>query len=406
MKKEEGDLKKLFKIFKSKGSGSPNTFPSDSGPRSKRGDRESSRSQGYDWGIIISVIFLPAIGMLMVYSTSSVYALEKFGDASYFLKRQAIYLSIGFTVMIVLMRLDYQVLKRFVYPAYIIGLLILSLVLVPGLGKEIGGARRWINLGAGSFQPAEVAKFLLVFYLAYSLMKKKDKMDTFLVGFVSHVLIVGLYIILILLEPDFGMSVVLLVLLFGMLFIGGVNIRYIAVSGFISVLFLSWAVMSHGYRMNRIMAFLNPWKDPLGSGYQTVQSFMAFSLGGVTGSGLGNSSQKLLFLPEAHTDFIFSIIGEELGLLGVISIIVGFGFLMIRGLRIALRVPDLFGCYLVFGCIMLITLQAGINMAVAVGLFPTKGLTLPFISYGGTSLISSLAAMGIVLSVSRAGVKK
>ena len=405
MKKEEGDLKKLFKTL-SKGGNSPNTFPPNPGSRPSRGDRESLGSQGYDWGIIISVIFLPAIGMLMVYSTSSVYALEKFGDASYFLKRQAIYLFIGFTVMIVLMKLDYQILKRFVYPAYIMGLLILCLVLVPGLGKEIGGARRWINLGPGSFQPAEVAKFLLVFYLAYSLMKKKEKMDTFLVGFVSHVLIVGVYIILILLEPDFGMSVVLLVLLFGMLFIGGVNIKYIAVSGIISILFLSWAVMSHGYRMNRIMAFLNPWKDPLGSGYQTVQSFMAFSLGGVTGSGLGNSSQKLLFLPEAHTDFIFSIIGEELGLIGVISIIIGFGFLMIRGLRVALRVTDLFGCYLVFGCIMLITLQAGINMAVAVGLFPTKGLTLPFISYGGTSLISSLAAMGIVLSVSRAGVKK
>jgi cell division protein FtsW len=170
-------------------------------------------------------------------------------------------------------------------------------------------------------------------------------------------------------------------------------------------LFLVLAVLSEDYRIDRIIAFLDPWKDPLGNGYQSVQSFMAFGLGGIPGSGLGNSTQKLLFLPEAHTDFIFSIIGEELGFLGVLSIITAFGFLMIRGLRVALKAPDLFGCYLVFGCIMLITLQAGVNMSVAVGLFPTKGLTLPFISYGGTSVVSSLAAIGVVLSVSRAGIK-
>jgi cell division protein FtsW len=359
MKKEEGDLRKLFKIFESQGT-------------------------GYDWGIIASVIFLSSMGVLMVYSTSSVFALEKFGDSSYFLKRHAIYLSLGFAVMIILMKLNYSVLRGLVYPAYVIGLVILALVLIPGVSKEIGGARRWINLGIWSFQPAEIAKFLLIFYLSYSLMKKKEKMDTFLIGFVSHLVIAGSYIILILLEPDFGMSTILLIVLFGMLFIGGVNMRYLAFSSFVAV---------------------NPWKDPLGSGYQAVQSFTAFGLGGIQGTGLGDSTQKLLFLPEAHTDFIFSIIGEELGFIGVVLIIFGFGFLMIRGIRIALRAPDLFGCYLVFGCIMLVTLQAGVNMAVAVGLFPTKGLTLPFISYGGTSLVSSLAAMGIVLSVSRHGIK-
>jgi cell division protein FtsW len=321
MKKEEGDLKRLFKILRSEKSDSQKT---------------SAGYRGYDWGIIVSVILLPAIGTLMVYSTSSVYALEKFGDADYFLKRHVIYLSAGFIAMIILMRLDYNVLKKLVYPAYVIGFIMLVLVLLPGLGKQIGGAKRWINLGAGSFQPAEIAKFLLVFYLAYSLMKKRDKMDTLLIGFVSHVLIGGAYIGLILLEPDFGMSVVVLIMLLAMLFIGGVNMRYIVISGFLSILFITWAVMSHGYRMNRIMAFLHPWKDPLGSGYQAVQSFMAFSLGGATGTGLGNSSQKLLFLPEAHTDFIFSIIGEELGLVGVVLIIAGFGFLVIRGLRTAL----------------------------------------------------------------------
>ncbi|HEY7535436.1 MAG TPA: putative lipid II flippase FtsW [Thermodesulfobacteriota bacterium] len=361
--------------------------------------------KGYDLGIIVAVIFLSAMGVLMVYSTSSVFALEKFGDSTYFLKRHAIYLGLGFTAMVVLMKLNYSTLRGLVYPAYLIGLILLALVLIPGVSKEIGGARRWINLSMWSFQPAEIAKFLLVFYLSYSLMKKKDKMNSFLIGFVSHLIIAGVYIALILLEPDFGMSAILLIVLFGMLFIGGVNIRYLAATSFIAVIFLVLAVMTEGYRMNRVITFLNPWKDPLGSGYQAVQSFTAFGLGGIQGTGLGDSTQKLLFLPEAHTDFIFSIIGEELGFIGVLLIIMGFGFLMIRGLKVAIRAPDLFGCYLVFGCIMLVTLQAGVNMAVAVGLFPTKGLTLPFISYGGSSLVSSLAAMGIVLSVSRAGTK-
>ena len=353
----------------------------------------------------MSVVFLLAMGMLMVYSTSSIYALEQYGDPSYFLKRHAIYLSIGLFGMFILMSLDYQILRRFVYPAYIFGLIILVLVLIPGIGEEVGGARRWIDLGPGSFQPSEIAKFLLVLYLAHSITKKKDKMDSFSVGFISHLLIAGAYILLILLEPDFGMVVILFTMLFGMLFVGEVRVGYLIASGVISVILMVLAVMDQSYRMKRIISFLNPWEDPLGSGYQAVQSFVAFGLGGIVGTGLGDSTQKLFFLPQAHTDFIFSIIGEELGFIGVLSIIVAFGFLVVRSLRVALKAPDLFGCYLVFGCIMLIALQAGINMAVAVGLFPIKGLTLPFISYGGTSLVSSLGATGIILSVSRKGLK-
>ncbi|HXG30391.1 MAG TPA: putative lipid II flippase FtsW [Thermodesulfobacteriota bacterium] len=360
--------------------------------------------KGYDVVIIVSVVFLSAMGTLMVYSTSSVYALEEFGDPSYFLKRHAVYLLVGFIGMFVLMTLDYRFLRKFVYPAYVVGLLMLVLVLIPGVGQEVGGARRWIDLGPGGFQPSEVAKFFLVLYLAHSITKKRDKMDTFTVGFISHIMIAGAYIIALLLEPDFGMVVILTAMLFGMLFIGEVRILYLVASGAIAVFLLVLAVIDESYRMKRIIAFLNPWEDPLGSGYQAVQSFVAFGLGGVLGAGLGDSTQKLFFLPQAHTDFIFSIIGEELGFIGVLSVIVAFGILIVRGLRVAIRSRDLFGCYLVFGCIMLIALQAGINMAVAVGLFPIKGLTLPFISYGGTSLISSLGAVGIILSVSRRSV--
>jgi cell division protein FtsW len=377
---EGGDSKKLSRIFQFKG-------------------------KGYDTGIIISVVFLSAMGMLMVYSTSSVYALDEFKDPGYFLKRHAVYLTLGFACMLFLMNLDYRVLRRFVYPAYTLGLLMLILVLIPGIGDEVGGARRWIDLGPGSFQPSEIAKFLLVLYLSHSITKKKDKMDTFWVGFISHLLIAGAYMFLLLLEPDFGMVVIITIMLFGMLFVGEVKIPYLVASGFVSAFLLAFAVMRESYRMQRIISFLNPWEDPLGSGYQAVQSFVAFGLGGVAGTGLGDSTQKLFFLPQAHTDFIFSIIGEELGFIGVLSIIIGFGVLVVRGLKVALRASDNFGCYLVFGCTVLIALQAGINMAVAVGLFPIKGLTLPFISYGGTSLISSFGGVGIILSVSRKGAK-
>lgn len=360
---------------------------------------------GYDWGIVIAVTFLISIGTLMVYSTSSVFALEKFGNPNYFLKRHVVYLSIGLVFMIALMKINYVYLRKIVYPAYLLGILMLILVLIPGIGKEVSGARRWLELGSWTFQPSELGKFILVLYLAHSLTKKRDKVDSFVVGFLSHLLFAGIYIILVLLEPDFGMSVTLVVVLFGMLFIGDVKLKFLVPLGASAVFVLAIAVITEGYRMKRVMSFLDPWKDPLGSGYQAIQSFVALGMGGFTGAGLGDSTQKLFFLPQAHTDFIFSIIGEELGFIGVVIVIIGFAFLLVRSLRVSIRAKDLFGCYLAFGCILLITFQAGINMAVAVGLFPTKGLTLPFISYGGTSLVTNLAAMGLILSVSKSGRK-
>jgi len=381
MRKEEGDTRKLLEIF------------------------SSAKGRTYDIGVIVSAVFLTAMGVLMVYSTSSVYSLEMYGNANYFLIRHAIYLVIGLTSMVVLMKLDYRILRKLVYPAYLAGLAMLIIVLVPGIGKEVSGARRWIDLGFLSFQPSEFAKYILVLYLAHSLTKKRDKLDNFMVGFASHILIAGVYVILVLLEPDFGTASTMLVVLFAMLFIGEVKMKYLIPVGVFSVIFLCIAVVTKGYRMNRVTSFLDPWQDPLGSGYQAIQSFVAFALGGIYGSGLGDSSQKLFFLPQAHTDFIFSIIGEELGFIGILLVIIGFAVLFVRSLKVSLRAPDLFGCYLVFGCILLITLQAGINMAVAVGLFPTKGLTLPFISYGGTSLIATLSAVGIILNVSKSGLK-
>jgi cell division protein FtsW len=345
----------------------------------------SSKAKAYDIGVIVSAVFLTAVGVLMVYSTSSIYSLEMYGNANYFLIRHAIYLAIGLASMIVLMRVDYRLLRKFVYPAYLLGLVMLIAVLVPGIGKQVGGARRWIDLGLLSFQPSEFAKYILVLYLAHSLTKKRDKLDNFIVGFASHILIAGVFVILVLLEPDFGTATIMLVTLFCMLFIGEVKMKYLLPVGIVSVIFLCLAIITKGYRMNRVMSFLDPWQDPLGSGYQAIQSFIAFALGGVSGTGLGDSSQKLFFLPQAHTDFIFSIIGEELGFIGIVLVLAGFGVLLVRSLKVSLRAPDLFGCYLVFGCVL--ALRPGSTWPCS-GPVPDQGLT-PFIPAGCLSNCAS-----------------
>lgn len=358
-------------------------------------------NRNFDFILLGALFVLCALGILMVYSTSSIYSLENYDDSSHFLKLHSIYLLLGFISLLFFMYVDYRFLKKLVYPLYLLGLGLLILVLIPGIGKEVGGAQRWLVLSQFTFQPSEICKFILVLYLAHSLTKKKTKIDSFWVGFFSHIFIAGIYILLIFIEPDFGTASILITVVFIMLFVGNVPLRFLFLFGMISVAFAAFAILTKGYRMERVTAFLDPWQDPLGSGYQAVQSFVAFGLGGLYGTGLGDSSQKLFFLPQAHTDFIFSIIGEEFGFIGVVIVLLTFFLVLIRCVRISLRAPDSFSSYLVFGIVVLIIMQAGINMGVAVGLFPTKGITLPFISYGGSSLVSSLAAMGVVLSISR-----
>ncbi len=376
MKKEGGNLSKLFSVF----------------------DIKNTRIDLY---ILLSVLYLISVGLLMVYSTSSIYALDKFNDSSYYLKRHLLFLGAGLLVMTVVANINYTALKKIAFFLYFAGLIFLVLVLFPQIGKEVGGARRWIDLGLFSFQPTEVTKYFLVVYLAHLFSKNREKPQSFSGTIVPYLIITGLYIVLMMMQPDFGMVVILITLFGCMMFIAEINFKYIFGLGFTSVLFMGFAVMSADYRMNRIFSFIDPWKDPLGQGYQTVQSFVAFCLGGLTGSGLGEGTQKLYYLPQVHTDFIFSLIGEELGFIGVLSVIIAFIVLIVRGFKTAANAPDFFGFFLAFGCILLIALQASINMAVSVGVFPTKGLTLPFISYGGSSLMSSLGAIGLVLSVSK-----
>ncbi len=363
------------------------------------------RNRDFDILLLGLVLIVAGIGVVAVYNSSSIYSLETYNNSMRFLKFHILYLLVGITAMVTLMHVKPSFVRKLVYPGYLLGLALLIVVLLPEIGKEVGGGRRWISVWGFSFQPSEFCKYMLVIYMAHFLFKKEDKMDSFWIGIFSPLLAGGAYVALILAGPDLGTSFLVLAILFIMLFVGGAKLRYLLSIGVGAVGLLALAIIKEGYRMERIMSFLDPWKDPLGSGYQAVQSFMAFGLGGIYGSGLGNSSQKLLFLPQAHTDFIFSIIGEEFGFVGVITLIVLFLMILARCVRISMRAEDPFSKYMVFGFTALITLQAALNMGVAVGLFPTTGLTLPLVSYGGSSLVSTLAAFGIILSVSRFSAK-
>jgi len=360
----------------------------------------------YDHMLFVIVLILMIIGVIMVYSSSSVSAAKSFGSAAYFLKRQLCFAGIGFLLMFSAMKIRYQLLKRFVYSILIASVFLLILVLIPGVGSTIGGSTRWFRFGPLSFQPSEFAKLALVIFLAYSLSNKEKNMQSFTIGFLPHVIVTLGMAGLVLLQPDFGTAMLMLFLLSIMVFVAGSRVKHLASFFSISSVACYFLISSASYRLDRFTAFLNPWKDPMATGFQIIQSFLAFGSGGLCGAGLGNGKQKLFYLPEAHTDFIFSIIGEELGFIGVIAVIFLFILLAYCGVKIATKAPDLFGTYLALGITSLIILHAVINLGVVMGLLPTKGSTLPFISYGGTSLIVNLTGTGILLNISSQFAKK
>lgn len=360
----------------------------------------NERRLAFDPLLLFAVLALVGFGLVMVYSASAITAYDKLGDSFFFLKRQAIAAGIGLVAMAVSMKLGYRRMARLAYPILLIALALLVVVLVPGLGTVVGGARRWLRVPGVSIQPAEVAKVAWVIYLSYSLAKKQEKVKSFSIGFVPHLGIAGVLVFLCMLEPDFGSSVALLFLMFVMLFVAGARLSYLVGLVLAALPFAYAAIATSPYRMKRITAFLDPWANRQGSGYQVAESLMSIGSGGLTGLGLGEGRQKLFFLPEAHTDFIFAIIGEELGLLGVALLVTLYGVIIWRGLRAALNATEAFGTYLGLGITSLIAFQACVNMSVAMGLVPTKGLTLPFISYGGSSLIVLMGAAGLLLSIS------
>jgi cell division protein FtsW len=354
------------------------------------------RKKRLDIILLFAALDLVGIGIVMVYSTSAIIAGDRFGDPYYFLKRQALYAAVGFVLMIVMMLFPYDTLKRFL----IVSILFLIAVLIPGIGHRAGGAMRWLKIQFFSFQPSEFAKLGLVVFLSYLLDKKEEKIRSFSFGFLPPVLLSGLVIALVMKEPDFGAAFFLTVMVFLLLFVSGARVIYIVGAFLMAIPAVYTLLMNVGYRYKRLMGFIRPWEDPTGTGFQIIQSFLSFGSGGLFGLGLGEGRQKLFFLPAPHTDFIFSIIGEELGLVGAIGVVLLFFILTLRGIQIGLSIEDRFGAYLALGITLMISLQAVINMGVVLGLLPTKGLTLPFISYGGTSLIANLIGVGILLHLS------
>jgi len=354
----------------------------------------------YDLMIMLMAIALTCFGVVMVYSASSVMAAKRFQDGFFFLKRQGLFALIGFAVMLCAMRINYQFWRKLAVPILLGCLVLLVMVLIPGIGGSAGGAARWIRLPGFNLQPSEIAKIALIMYMAYSLDRKQDKIKELGAGFVSYMLILVVMLSLLLKQPDMGAALTLAVVAIIMLFAAGTRLVYIISIFLISMPFLYFLVMNVAYRKRRILAFLDPWQDPQNSGFQIIQSWLALGTGGVFGQGLGEGKQKLFYLPEAHTDFILSVVGEELGFVGVVVIIGMFFLLVQRAMRIAVAAPDIFGRFLALGIAVLFGIEASVNMGVVTGLLPTKGLALPFISYGGSSLVISLFAVGILLNIS------
>lgn len=355
-----------------------------------------------DKTLILITLALLVIGAVMIYSASAVLAGRQYGDSLFFIKRQILWAAIGSAAMIAVSRVPYDVWQRAALPLVLGAVILLTLVLIPGVGVEVNGSRRWLRLGSLTLQPSELARLCAVIYLARYLVKKRNRLDDFSRDFLPPMIVTGAMLALIMGESDLGTAAVMGLVAGLMLFIGGARWRHLWGMGLLAAPVLYAMIMTIGYRRQRLMAFLDPWRDPTDTGFQMVQSFLALGGGGPVGVGLGEGRQKLFFLPYPHTDFIFAVIGEELGLVGTASVLILFGILAWRGLAIGLKAPDPFGRHLAFGLTMMIVVQALINMAVVTGLLPTKGLTLPFLSYGGSSLLANLVAIGILWNISRA----
>ena len=362
---------------------------------------ENATKKPVDVVLAALVIALIGFGVVMVYSASAVQATLHYHDPQFFLKRQAAYAAAGLVLFFILGMVDYHRLYKLTYPVLgAVGLLLIACVV--GLGHSGGGATRWLAIGPVHVQPAEMAKLALVTWLAYSLAKKAEKVKTFTVGFLPHLLVAGIFMFLCMKQPDFGSSVVLLLLTFTMLFVAGAKVGYILGASILGGAFGAISIMSKQYRYERYLAWMNMDQHRADLAYQPFQSVMAFGSGGTWGAGIGKGLQTL-YLPEAHNDFIAAIVGEELGFVGVLALCLVYLAITARGVRAAFRAPDDYGSYLAFGISTMFGVQALVNLSVALAILPTKGLTLPFLSFGGSSLLVNAVAAGILLNISRQG---
>lgn len=351
--------------------------------------------------IFAIALSLVSLGIVMIYSASAIYAHETLGDSLYYLKRHLIYLALGFILFILAIALPYDRLRRYAKPFLLASFFFLLLVLIPGVGKEIGGARRWFKLGIFSIQPSEIAKLAVILYLADVLSRKQPKIESILHTLFPAFAVLGMSIILVLVQPDLGTALCLAAIGFIMCFVSGFKVKHLSGLILVGLPLIYALVFGVGYRRRRMLAFLDPWADPQGVGFQIIQSFLALGNGGFFGVGLGRSRQKLFYLPQSHTDFIFSIIGEELGFIGCGMVIIAFAVFTILALRVAFKARDPFGRFLAVGVLSMIALSSLINIGVCIGALPTKGLPLPFISYGGTALLVNLFGVGLLLNIAK-----
>jgi len=349
--------------------------------------------------LLLAVVLLLLVGEVMVFNTTYFYAFERFGDPYRFVWKHQIALALGSIGLVVTASLSSGTYRRLAYPVLALAFLGLFIVFMPGVAR--GKVHRWIDLGPLNFQPSELAKGAVVLYLAYFLSKKAERIVGVVHGLLLPLLIVGTVVMLIILEPDLGGAVFVSMLLFALLFVAGARVQHLAALAACGLVLLVFAIVTASYRSDRLNSFFNPAAHKQGKSYQLNQSLLAFGAGGVKGVGLGESRQKMFYLPEAHTDFIFAVVGEETGLWGTASILALFALLGARGLRVATRHPQPFGRLLAFGYTFLLVCQAGLNMAVVLGLLPTKGFPLPFISYGGSSLVMALTYTEVLFSLSR-----
>lgn len=361
----------------------------------------ATKPKSPDFIIFFAVIALLGIGVVMVYSSSAVSAYVNFDDSYYFLKRQIIWASLGLLAMVLTMNVDYHVWRKLAKPVMLVTLILLVLVLVPGLGKVVNGARRWLGFGSLYLQPSEIAKLSMVLFTATSLAKHQERISSFLRGIVPQLLMLLVVFALILKEPDLGTALSIAGTVFVLLFVSGAKMKHLGSLGAVGIIGIIAAVLYEPYRMKRLLAFSDPWADPLDTGYHIIQSLYAIGSGGLFGVGLGRSREKFLYLPEPHTDFIFAILGEELGLIGTLTVIVLFFLFAWRGLKVAISAPDIYGSVLATGLTTMIMVQALMNIAVVTASMPVTGIPLPFLSFGGSALIFTLAGVGILLNISR-----
>jgi len=354
-----------------------------------------------DWFLLVPMIVLLCIGILLVYTSSVVYADRYFKDPQFFLKKHLLHVFCGLLLFYAMTELPRGILVRYARVLFIVSVVLCILVLIPGIGTVAGGARRWLRVGALNFQPSEFAKLCLVIFLAYSLSKREQRPGTSTPPLLAPFLLVQIPLALILAEPDLGAPLVTEAIIFAMIFVAGLPLRVILGMTLLSIPLVYHMAVSTPFRLQRLLSFIDPWAYRSSTGYQVTEALISIGSGGFSGVGLGAGKQKLFFLPEAHTDFIFAILGEELGLLGILLVVTALVTLVARGFKIAMTTPHPFDRLLGVGLTSIIAVPALLNMAVVTGLLPTKGLPLPFISYGGSHLVTLLVAIGLLMRMSR-----